>query len=294
MSQKRTSSILGGILMTLSAICYVVFWNDIHIRNDIYIFNDTQILTIVGVALIAISMFLPRRQLLPICGFLISALPSTLETLVYLQRDRYDEYTQRELLISLAWIIGLMIVISSLTDKLQKIKKLSGKLWFLPPILLFLGIYLSYNNFWNFDFDRIYRFNRYYQLLLVAGLAVTLYSVTPIRMKKNYAAQSQAESEMYCSLAKHVLLLLFTCGIWEFIWIYRTTKHTNISTHRQDGAYERDRLRFCHDLSDSGDLRADHSADPDAGQAEYIRYRQSSRSHRTDCKSDRHRCGGGA
>ena len=31
----------------------------------------------------------------------------------------------------------------------------------------------------------------------------------------------------YCGLAKHVLLLLFTFGIWQLIWIYRTTENLN-------------------------------------------------------------------
>ena len=29
------------------------------------------------------------------------------------------------------------------------------------------------------------------------------------------------------SLVSHVLLLLFTCGIWQLIWIYRTTRYLN-------------------------------------------------------------------
>lgn len=33
--------------------------------------------------------------------------------------------------------------------------------------------------------------------------------------------------EAYCDLIKHILLLLFTCGIWNYIWIYRMTGYTN-------------------------------------------------------------------
>ena len=40
----------------------------------------------------------------------------------------------------------------------------------------------------------------------------------------------------YCGMVKHVLLLLFTCGVWQYVWIYRATKFTNLlpdrSTHR--------------------------------------------------------------
>ncbi len=34
-------------------------------------------------------------------------------------------------------------------------------------------------------------------------------------------------NEGYCSLVKHVLLLLFTFGIWQLIWIYKTTAYLN-------------------------------------------------------------------
>lgn len=33
--------------------------------------------------------------------------------------------------------------------------------------------------------------------------------------------------EVYCSLGKHIVLCLFTFGIWYMIWIYRTTKFLN-------------------------------------------------------------------
>ena len=39
----------------------------------------------------------------------------------------------------------------------------------------------------------------------------------------------------YCGLFKHLLLLLITCGIWNFIWIYRMTRYLN----RVEGEPER-------------------------------------------------------
>ena len=34
-------------------------------------------------------------------------------------------------------------------------------------------------------------------------------------------------NEAYCGLGKHIVLCLFTCGIWYLIWTYRTTKYLN-------------------------------------------------------------------
>lgn len=36
-----------------------------------------------------------------------------------------------------------------------------------------------------------------------------------------------ASSKIYCGMVKHILLLIFTCGIWELIWTYRVTDYTN-------------------------------------------------------------------
>ena len=42
--------------------------------------------------------------------------------------------------------------------------------------------------------------------------------------------------EGYCSMAKHIVLCLFTFGIWYLIWIYRTTKFLN----NAEGAQQQD------------------------------------------------------
>lgn len=38
-----------------------------------------------------------------------------------------------------------------------------------------------------------------------------------------------AAKDYYISIGKHVCLLLFTCGIWMYIWICKVTKFTNLS-----------------------------------------------------------------
>lgn len=38
---------------------------------------------------------------------------------------------------------------------------------------------------------------------------------------------SKGTSKAYCNMALHILLLLFSCGIWYWIWNYRMTRDTN-------------------------------------------------------------------
>lgn len=39
--------------------------------------------------------------------------------------------------------------------------------------------------------------------------------------------KTTTNNEYYISLGAHICLLLFTFGIWQFIWIYKSTKFTN-------------------------------------------------------------------
>ena len=41
------------------------------------------------------------------------------------------------------------------------------------------------------------------------------------------SAPAVLNREAYCSLQKHALLSVFTFGIWQLIWTYRTTRHLN-------------------------------------------------------------------
>ena len=43
----------------------------------------------------------------------------------------------------------------------------------------------------------------------------------------NTYATAPLRNPCYVSLIKHVCLLLFTFGIWQFVWIYKTTKFSN-------------------------------------------------------------------
>ena len=49
----------------------------------------------------------------------------------------------------------------------------------------------------------------------------------PYLKEKPNIAIDEEQGEAYCGLGKHILLLLFTCGIWYLIWTYRTTKYLN-------------------------------------------------------------------
>lgn len=67
-------------------------------------------------------------------------------------------------------------------------------------------------------------------ILKVIGLALSPFIIVYLcNLKQIKAAERESESSGYISMGKHVLLLLFTFGIWQIIWIYKTTKILNES-----------------------------------------------------------------
>lgn len=65
------------------------------------------------------------------------------------------------------------------------------------------------------------------QILLIAAILLLSLSLIITPKELNIPASSTAYGKSYKSLVPHVLLLLFTCGIYYLVWIYRTTDSLN-------------------------------------------------------------------
>lgn len=59
------------------------------------------------------------------------------------------------------------------------------------------------------------------------SMIILLISFTTSQKEITFPASSTAYGKSYKSLVPHVLLLLFTCGIYYLVWIYRTTDSLN-------------------------------------------------------------------
>ena len=114
------------------------------------------------------------------------------------------------------------------------------RMWFMPSILLFaVIIYNVYRYFVTLiAFDLLIEvliiLLSYYLLAIGCLIAAYWATISSIQQTNTDSyIQSQCgeaivpDKDSYCSLAMHVLLLLFTCGIWNLIWIYRTTDKLN-------------------------------------------------------------------
>ena len=122
----------------------------------------------------------------------------------------------------------LLLVLVVTTEYLPQMKELATKTWFVPAIVMFLAELLGVRSFGLLLFA-----------LCIGGAAVLcgMWVAHPdgLPQKEATAAEEDfceggiapATVDGYCELFKHVLLLLITFGIWNLIWIYRTTKYLN-------------------------------------------------------------------
>lgn len=126
----------------------------------------------------------------------------------------------------------------------EKYIPLSKIMWFVPMavevlkefIRIIYIIHLNYLNSSIFDVLYFYRFPRFIMFVcsvlffaFIARWLVDPYYVP--ESSSNDANTSDVmhteQGEAYCGMIKHILLLLFTFGIWTYIWTYRTTKFLN-------------------------------------------------------------------
>ena len=55
-------------------------------------------------------------------------------------------------------------------------------------------------------------------------------SVSKVQIMENgtyTTSEPVPQADGYCDLLTHILLLLFTFGIWQYVWIYKTTSYLN-------------------------------------------------------------------
>ena len=151
--------------------------------------------------------------------------------------------------IHLYYFLDFACLVSFFIIALLNLQGKAKALWFLPGIFAALSAVNSLLNVLriipiilsNGDFPVLPR-------ILVGNIVEPLLYVVGILLAAKWLAGSETErkaaypgagaeenapayapqpADGYCSIAVHILLLLFTCGIYNLVWIYRTTKYLN-------------------------------------------------------------------
>ena len=205
-------------------------------------FNFWNLLWMASYAAIAAMLFMGKRDIFAVGSFGAMAVVSLLSVLRYFNLFGIIGFLPN---LAILFVVGV-----TLTDYLPQYKATAAKFWFLPAVLAVVSMVFSllisiFGGYFPLTIWTLIRI----AALLFAGLwavcpygsfqdAMSLISLpsgnhtassgyTAPASGHHAAPVSQDYGDGYCGLVKHILLLLFTFGIWLYIWIYRTTRYLN-------------------------------------------------------------------
>lgn len=263
MEEKKTTpqySLIAGILFCIFALrdlswCVQYF----TVLNLLYFISSTAlaVLFIMKKGGVPTTAALGGLALLRLWQFITGFKNYTVYDYWYWDEEKFSVFVMLlYLLVALAYVGLFCIAAANYTSWLDKYKQTINRLWFLPPAMLFVRVVLGFFtdilsktfNFVHYSYMYFWWEDALYMLLMAVtmffvGLAIVFPDGLP--KSNSNAAFTQTEganqkmatntsgvangvtNEAYCGLVKHILLLIFTFGIWHLIWIYRMTGYTN-------------------------------------------------------------------
>lgn len=259
-SQNSTIRIDNGkVMMRIAGVLFVVLAvvqliNGFEWRNPvIFVIITTYFCIYIDIALLpveiifSIACIIQKKIFFSICSLIISgiylarAIYYTInQAKVYVDETLvYDfEYNTLPILANLCLAISFAIIfLLFLAQKKNKRKLIAvGKCVFVIPLIAYIVLsykYLIYIYYFFHEwlkygyFDFGFLLGSFQQILLIAAILLLSLSLIITPKELNIPASSTAYGKSYKSLVPHVLLLLFTCGIYYLVWIYRTTDSLN-------------------------------------------------------------------
>ena len=211
-------------LFQLTNICSTLF----HYKN---LLNFYTILNLVVKLFLCCGLFAKKRNNLLLIAVGCFALPSLHNLIVAFSLLRLLDFSVYGLLFVFALAFCEQTHIKA---DLSKTKELAGKFFYIPAI-----IYLAQNVFSLFKASSDPYFSISFLHIISIALNFVVLLTLSMWLKDPYAKETpvsegsasnacaEETGEAYCSLGKHIVLCLFTFGIWYLIWTYRTTKYLN-------------------------------------------------------------------
>lgn len=236
--KKSVFPIIAGVLFVLLALQQLSFFR--------FGFSPVSLLYVAGCVFFAVVLFMKRRDMLLLISVAVMAFLDLLSLLVGPYRISLVFLN----LIKLAASLSLLaITAAATTDYFPQYKGTARQLWFLPLVLSAVLIVINLFSRVLFgtgqDIFRTLLMGAGYTLAVVwiaipngfsqkgygvdmgaapAGSSAPSGGFAPSAPYANYTAQAD---DGYCDMVKCILLLLFTFGIYYYIWIYRTTRYLN-------------------------------------------------------------------
>lgn len=213
-------ALIASVLFAIAVFLQICFTFQIA-HGDLAIFSlylRYQILAILGYAFIIIALIRGKRDILS-----ISAVIALVVTSLFVSFWGITIFT-------LPARLGLLAIVTpACTNCSSEPKSLAKRYFFLPAVIMAVVAFLG----WLFLLGG----SPLSVLIEAAGmLFMAMWAVDGIEVQKTATATAEngpvaygatTEGGAYCGLVKHTLLLIFTFGIWYFIWIYRMTGYLN-------------------------------------------------------------------
>ena len=208
-------SIVAGALFAFGGVVELFQWLSIF-RFMSSSGHAQMLIWVASYAVLAFALLTKRRDIFLPAGFALAGIACL-----------FSLNFRNVLLLLGNWGMAFLAVVF-VTDYLPQLREQMKKLWFIPPAVMALVTLLSIGGVWFVVFLRL--------LATCAGAFLAAMWVAYPEGLPQQTVSASAETgnttaapapEVYCGLVKHILLLLFTCGIWLYIWIYRVTGYTN-------------------------------------------------------------------
>ena len=216
-------STVAGAIFALGGVMQIVQWSAFRFRLGMWPagYNVQKLLWVASYAVLAFALLTKRRDIFLPVGFALAGIAC----LFYLNF--------RNVLLLLGNLGMAFLAVVFVTDYLPQLREQMKKFWFVPPAVVVLATVLSIGGLWFVAFLRFLATCATCAGTFLAAMWVAYPEGLP-QQTVNASAETGSTSataapapEIYCGLVKHILLLLFTCGIWLYIWIYRVTGYTN-------------------------------------------------------------------
>lgn len=246
-NKSLSSNLIGGILFGVLALLSFI--------NLVRYFSIWNLLYLAAYAYSAAMLFLRRRDALVCGGFGLLSLLS-LRLLIIPYGASFATFVQL-----LGFLAMTLLVVAVFTNAMPAFKDTAAKLWFVPAacmavvtlftlfsaiqILLYgYGLQLSgilsailltaavlFTGMWCVSPEGIPSMPQFSAASANSAPSGASYtsagSYTSTSGTSSYTAPAPTPESGYYKLSTHVLLLIFTFGIWYLIWIYRVTGYLN-------------------------------------------------------------------
>lgn len=210
-------STAAGAIFALGGVMQIVQWSAFRFRLGMWPagYNVQMLIWVASYAVLAFALLTKRRDIFLPVGFALAGIACL-----------FSLNFRNVLLLLGNWGMAFLAVVF-VTDYLPQLREQMKKFWFIPPAVLALATLLSIG-IWFLAFLRLF-------VTCEGAFLAAMWIAYPEGLPQQTVSASAETGgttttpapEIYCGLVKHILLLLFTCSIWLYIWIYRVTGYTN-------------------------------------------------------------------